>query len=131
MLPRLGCDLWSRDAAEAVADPGPTSLPEDVVAVRDLESLAEGLLSERTWNYVAGGAADEVSLGWNDSAWRELRLAPRVLADVSRVDTSDRAARDSRWRTRSSSRRLPRTASTTRRARQPCCAEPAPRRRWP
>lgn len=63
-------------------------VPADVVSVRDLEQLAQGMLSERTWNYVAGGAADEVSLGWNDSAWQELRLAPRVLVDVSAVDTS-------------------------------------------
>ena len=58
------------------------------MSVLDLEAPAQQLLSERTWNYVAGGAADEISLGWNDSAWRELRLAPRVLVDVSGVDTS-------------------------------------------
>ncbi len=78
----------AEDLSDDASDRGPSSLPEDIVAVRDLERLAEDLLSERTWNYVAGGAADEVSLGWNDAAWRELRLAPRVLADVSRVDTS-------------------------------------------
>ena len=72
----------------AAADAASSSLPDDAVSVRDLEALAQQLLSERTWNYVAGGAADEVSLGWNDSAWRELRLAPRVLVDVSAVDTS-------------------------------------------
>lgn len=74
--------------AEVVVDQRPTQLPEGVVAIRDLEPLAQELLTERTWNYVAGGAADEVSLGWNDAAWRKLRLAPRVLVDVSRVETS-------------------------------------------
>ncbi len=63
------------------------------VSLRDLEPLAQQMLSERTWNYVAGGAADEVTLGWNDAAWRDLRLAPRVLVDVSSVDTVSRAAR--------------------------------------
>ena len=58
------------------------------MSVLDLEAPAQQLLSERTWNYVAGGAADEISLGWTDSAWRELPLAPRVLVDVSGVDTS-------------------------------------------
>ncbi len=74
-----------RPADAAVA---PSSVPDDAVSVGDLEARARQMLSDRTWNYVAGGAADEVSLGWNDSAWRELRLAPRVLVDVSAVDTS-------------------------------------------
>lgn len=75
-------------AIDAQGDRPTSSIPDDVVCLGDLEQLAKEMLSERTWNYVAGGAADEVSLGWNDSAWRELRLAPRVLVDVSAVDTS-------------------------------------------
>lgn len=63
-------------------------MPADVVSVRDLERHARERLPQHTWNYVAGGAADEVTLGWNDTAWRDIRLAPRVLVDVSRVDTS-------------------------------------------
>jgi len=73
---------------DAPLDAAPGFVPEDTINVGDLEPLARQRLSERTWNYVAGGAADELSLGWNDSAWQELRLAPRVLADVSAVDTS-------------------------------------------
>jgi len=73
---------------DAPLDAAPGFVPEDTINVGDLEPLARQWLSERTWNYVAGGAADELSLGWNDSAWQELRLAPRVLADVSAVDTS-------------------------------------------
>ena len=65
-----------------------TEIPDDLVSVRGLEPLAEQLLSDRTWNYVAGGAADEITLEWNEIAWRELALLPRALVDVSRVDTS-------------------------------------------
>jgi 4-hydroxymandelate oxidase len=65
-----------------------TSVPESVVSVRGLEPLAESLLSEYTWNYVAGGAADEVTLRWNEEAWRDLRLLPRALVDVASIDTS-------------------------------------------
>ncbi|MCZ3388085.1 MAG: alpha-hydroxy-acid oxidizing protein [Actinomycetia bacterium] len=79
--------------ANAAADAAPNAVPDDAVSVRDLEDLAQQMLSDRTWNYVACGAADEVSLGWNDSAWRELRLAPRVLVDVSGVDTSTQLLR--------------------------------------
>ena len=68
-------------------EPLPT-VPADVVSVRGLESLAEQVLSEHTWNYVAGGAADEVTLGWNEDAWRNLALLPKALVDVSSIDTS-------------------------------------------
>ena len=64
-----------------------SAVPDDAVSVRDLESGARDRLPEPIWNYVAGGAADESSLAWNEQAWRDLRLAPRVLVDVARVDT--------------------------------------------
>ncbi|HEX5017962.1 MAG TPA: alpha-hydroxy acid oxidase [Actinomycetes bacterium] len=63
-------------------------VPDEVVSVRGLEPLAEALLPEHTWNYVAGGAGDEISLAWNEEAWREIALLPRALVDVSRIDTS-------------------------------------------
>jgi 4-hydroxymandelate oxidase len=63
-------------------------VPDDVVSVRGLEPLAAELLSEHTWNYVAGGAADEVTLGWNEAAWRDLPMLPRALVDVAQIDTT-------------------------------------------
>jgi 4-hydroxymandelate oxidase len=64
------------------------SVPGDVVSVRGLEPLAEDRLTERSWNYLDGGAADEVTLQWNEAAWRDLALLPRALVDVSHIDTS-------------------------------------------
>ncbi len=34
-----------------------------------------------------GGAADEITLRWNREAWQQIRLRPRVLVDVSQLDT--------------------------------------------
>ncbi len=68
--------------------PASGSVPDAAVSIGDLEPLARAMLSDRTWNYVAGGAADEISLDWNHAAWRDLRLAPHVLADVSDINTS-------------------------------------------
>lgn len=62
-------------------------MPIDAVNIRQLEQPASELLSESIWNYVAGGAGDEHTLAWNERAWQELRLAPRVLVDVSALDT--------------------------------------------
>src|SRR5204863_4305904 len=36
---------------------------------------------------LAGGAGDEITLGWNREAFRAIRLRPRVLEDVSVIDT--------------------------------------------
>jgi isopentenyl diphosphate isomerase/L-lactate dehydrogenase-like FMN-dependent dehydrogenase len=63
-------------------------MPIDAVNVRQLEQPARELMSEPIWNYVAGGAGDEHSLAWNEQAWQAIRLAPRVLVDVSALDTA-------------------------------------------
>jgi 4-hydroxymandelate oxidase len=53
-----------------------------------LEAAARERLTELAYDYYAGGADDEVTLADNIAAWRRLRLRPRVLRDVSVVDTS-------------------------------------------
>lgn len=58
------------------------------VCVPQLERLAAAVLPASVWDYVSGGAAAEHTLRWNDDAWQRIRLAPRVLVDVSRLDTS-------------------------------------------
>ena len=39
------------------------------------------------WEYISGGAADEITLRWNHEAYEKIRLKPRALVDVSRLDT--------------------------------------------
>ncbi|HVF26730.1 MAG TPA: alpha-hydroxy acid oxidase, partial [Pyrinomonadaceae bacterium] len=39
------------------------------------------------YEYVAGGAADELTLHWNRESFDKMRLRPRVLQDVSELDT--------------------------------------------
>ena len=78
MLPRVR--MWH-------GDPVPIPQPEPI-NLHDYEALAAPLLSAQTWAYVAGGAGDEHTLAWNDAAWNRIRLLPRTLVDVARVDTS-------------------------------------------
>ncbi len=59
----------------------PTTLAGFEAAFR--EALPEGTLA-----YYAGAAADEITLGRNVEAWRELLLRPRVMVDVSNRDPS-------------------------------------------
>lgn len=56
--------------------------------VAELERSARRLLSREVYDYYAGGSGREETLRANTGAWRRCRLLPRVLRDVSAVDTS-------------------------------------------
>ncbi|GAA0614170.1 alpha-hydroxy acid oxidase [Sporichthya brevicatena] len=53
-----------------------------------LEAAAREALAPMAYDYFAGGSDDEETLRDNVAAWRRIRLRPRVLRDVSVVDTS-------------------------------------------
>ena len=50
--------------------------------------LAFESMEPAAFDYVDGGAWDEVSLAQNEAAWLRYRLRPRVLVDVSQIDPS-------------------------------------------
>jgi len=58
------------------------------VTLSDFEEVARQRLPTTVYDYFAGGAGDEISLRRNCAAFDELLLAPRVLRDVSRLDTA-------------------------------------------
>jgi 4-hydroxymandelate oxidase len=51
-----------------------------------LEEEARSLLPGPTYDYLAGGAGDELTLQDSVAAWDRIRLRPRVLRDVGAVD---------------------------------------------
>jgi 4-hydroxymandelate oxidase len=53
-----------------------------------LEARARERLPSAVFDYYAGGSGDESTLAANTAAWARLRLRPRILRDVSSVDTS-------------------------------------------
>ena len=53
-----------------------------------LEEQARAKLSPAAYAFAAAGADDEITLADNIAAWRRLRLRPRVLNDITAVDTS-------------------------------------------
>lgn len=66
------------------ASPAAASEP---VCLADFEPLAKAKMPVMGWEYVSGGAADELTMKWNKEAFQRIRLKPRVLVDVSRLDT--------------------------------------------
>lgn len=62
--------------------------PDSIFSLTEFEELAQTCMSSMALNYVAGGAADELTLRANCEEWKRIRLKPRVLVDVSQVDVS-------------------------------------------
>src|SRR2546430_8060095 len=54
----------------------------------ELEDMARAKVPRPAFDYIAGGAEDEVSLRRNREAYEEWALRPRVLVDVAQRDTS-------------------------------------------
>src|SRR4051794_13904872 len=58
-----------------------------LLSVLDYEAEARTRISHGAWERISGGAADEITLRWNREAWDRIKLKPRVLVDVSKIDT--------------------------------------------
>jgi L-lactate dehydrogenase (cytochrome) len=56
--------------------------------VSDLRRAAQRRIPRPVFDYVDGGADEEVSAAGNTAAFRQWRFLPRVLADVDEADTS-------------------------------------------
>jgi 4-hydroxymandelate oxidase len=67
-----------------------TQIPPEVVALADYEPLARERLSAEAWAYISGGAGDEITLRRNRTAFDELCLRGRILADLKGGDTQMR-----------------------------------------
>ena len=82
----------------AEASPFPSSPAQDaalnpfagIASVMDFEPRARERISHMAYEYISGGAGDEISLKWNREAYDKIRLRTRVLVDVSKLDTRTR-----------------------------------------
>lgn len=61
---------------------------EHISNVYDFEYLASQILSKQAWAYYSSGADDEVTMRENHSAYHRIFFKPKILVDVSNVDTS-------------------------------------------
>src|SRR4051794_1686716 len=62
--------------------------PLDSADFDALEEKARARLSPAAYAFAAAGADDEITVADNIAAWRRLRLRPRMLNDVTQVDTA-------------------------------------------
>jgi 4-hydroxymandelate oxidase len=65
----------------------PGSELDALLSIHDFEAAAQKRIAHGAWERIQGGAADEITVRWNREAWQNIRLRPRVLVDVSKIDT--------------------------------------------
>ncbi|WP_110961266.1 alpha-hydroxy acid oxidase [Acidovorax sp. ST3] len=63
--------------------PARHTIPSGLVTLADHEQHARTQLDDNAWAYFSGGAADEISLRANRTAWDALSLWPRVLRPLA------------------------------------------------
>src|SRR5688500_3589177 len=61
---------------------------DGIVNLAGFEALARERMLAPAFDYVAGGAWDEITLAESVDAWRRYRFLPRVLRDVRSTDVS-------------------------------------------
>jgi isopentenyl diphosphate isomerase/L-lactate dehydrogenase-like FMN-dependent dehydrogenase len=61
---------------------------QDCVDLDALEQNARRVMSPSSWIFCDTGADDEITVKENVTAWRRLKLRPRVLRDIVEIDTS-------------------------------------------
>lgn len=59
-----------------------------VLTLDEFEALAQKYMSPAAYEYVAGGAGSDITVAENRAAFNRIRLNPRVLIDVTRIDTT-------------------------------------------
>ncbi len=80
--------MTSRIVSHREVDASRTADASGWVSVRDAEAAARAALPPMYFDYIAGGAEDERTVRANEEAYARRRLRPRVLTDVSRIETA-------------------------------------------
>jgi 4-hydroxymandelate oxidase len=83
MIPENAAARLQDGAARSSAHLSPGAL----LNLDDYEQAARAKIAAVNWEYIEGGAADEVTVRWNRDAYRGIKLLPRQLNDVSKLDT--------------------------------------------
>jgi 4-hydroxymandelate oxidase len=69
------------------AQTAPAPELDALLSLFDYEVEARKRVPHAAWERISGGAGDELTLRWNHEAYEKIRLKPRALVDVSKLDT--------------------------------------------
>jgi 4-hydroxymandelate oxidase len=59
----------------------------ELASLGDFEEMAKTKIPHTAWEFFNGAVADEITMRWNKEAYQKIRLKPRILVDVSKLDT--------------------------------------------
>ena len=79
--------LPGRANGEMPASADPSDAAPALLNLDDYEQAARARIPAQAWEYIEGGAGDEITVRWNRDAYRAIRLLPRQLVDVHAIDT--------------------------------------------
>jgi len=65
--------------------PSPSTPLDSILSLHDFETSAQATLKAKSWAYYESSADDGKTYARSKSIWRDIRLRPRVLRDVSEV----------------------------------------------
>jgi 4-hydroxymandelate oxidase len=66
---------------------GAATTGPELASLGDFEEMAKTKLPHMAWEFFNGAVADEITMRWNKEAYQKIRLKPRILVDVSKLDT--------------------------------------------
>ena len=72
--------------AQASAESVPSGL-EDCFTLAEIEAVARARVPKDLYDWIAGGGANQNTVKWNRKAYGRIKLRPRALVDVSKIDT--------------------------------------------
>jgi 4-hydroxymandelate oxidase len=59
----------------------------ECINLYDVEKIAKDKMSKMAYEYIASGAADEITVKWNKEVLDNIKLNPSLLVDVSKINT--------------------------------------------
>lgn len=77
-----GAGVGARSGSASAALPG----AKDAIDIMDFEDIARRTLPPAHWGYMSTGVDDDLTLKANVEAFKRIRLKPRRLIDVSKID---------------------------------------------
>jgi 4-hydroxymandelate oxidase len=86
--PNISTEKIPQSAApQSTAPQTAAALGPELSCLTDFEAPAKARISHMAWEFFNGAVADEITMRWNIEAYQRIRLKPRVLVDVSKLDT--------------------------------------------
>src|SRR5579862_6521663 len=79
--------ISSSSAPQSTAPQTAAALGPELSCLTDFEAPAKSRLPHMAWEFFNGAVADEITMRANIESYQRIRLKPRVLVDVSKLDT--------------------------------------------